>query len=229
MGRRNTDFGIKKFKKMNTIVFRLILITAIFMGCNQIDEKTKIEQWSVFEIVLNGPSTGNPFVDVDLNAVFKSGEKSIVVSGFYDGKGVYRIRFSPDIQGNWTYQTESNVAELSGKKGGFLCTPPTGSNHGPVKIVNTFYLQYADSTPYYCVGTTAYQWTSVKQSIQAKTLETMAEAPFNKIRMCFFPKSYKFGNDSEPWMYPFKREGETNDLKQPNYEFFQNFDQRVGH
>lgn len=212
---------------MNTIVFKLVLITAILMGCNQIDGKTKIEQWNIFEIVLNGPSTGNPFVDVDLAAVFKSKEERIVVSGFYDGNGVYRIRFSPDIQGNWTYQTESNVAELSGKKGGFHCTHPTGKNHGPVKIANTFYLQYADSTPYYCVGTTAYQWTSVEQSIQAKTLETMAEAPFNKIRMCFFPKSYSFGNESEPWMYPFKREGKTNDLKQPNYEFFQNFDQRI--
>lgn len=32
------------------------------------------------------------------------------------------------------------------------------------------YLQYTDGTPFYSAGTTAYQWTSVKQTIQAKTL-----------------------------------------------------------
>jgi len=55
----------------------------------------------------------------------------------------------------------------------------------------------------------------------------MATAPFNKIRMCVFPKRYIYGNETEPWMYPFKREGEINDFSQPNYEFFQNFDRRV--
>jgi hypothetical protein len=47
------------------------------------------------------------------------------------------------------------------------------------------------------------------------------------MRMCFFPKSYKYGNNTEPWTYPFEREGEQNDLSKPNHEFFQNFDLRV--
>jgi hypothetical protein len=45
--------------------------------------------------------------------------------------------------------------------------------------------------------------------------------------MCVFPKDYKYGNDNEPWMYPFKRDGDTNDFNRPNYEFFQNFDKRI--
>jgi hypothetical protein len=119
------------------------------------------------------------------------------------------------------------VPELTDKKGKFRCVPPSGENHGPVRIVNTFYLEYADGAPFYSVGTTAYQWTSVKQSIQDKTIETLAEAPFNKIRMCVFPKWYQYGNQTEPWIYPFKREGVKNDFSQPVYEFFQNFDRRV--
>ncbi len=205
----------------------LIILITCFVGCQQQKEAINIEQWDVYEITLNGPSTDNPFTEVELSAVFTNDGESINVPGFYDGDGMYRIRFSPPTQGDWTYQTESNVAELSGQKGVFACVPPTGENHGPVKIVNTYYLQYADETPYYAVGTTAYQWTSVKQSVQAKTLETLAEAPFNKIRMCVFPKSYQYGNDSEPWMYPFQRKDTINDFSQPNYAFFQNFDQRV--
>lgn len=212
---------------MKRIIFCIIIITAFFTACNQQKEEINIEQWDVFELVLNATSSGNPFLDVELSAVFRNKEESIKVPGFYDGDGIYRIRFSPHIQGNWTYRTECNVAELSNKKGKFHCVPPTGKNHGPLKIVNTYYLQYSDGTPFYAVGTTAYQWTSVKQTIQSQTLQTLETAPFNKIRMCFFPKWYRFGNRTEPWIYPFKREGEENDFSQPNYEFFQNFDQRV--
>ncbi len=212
---------------MSKIAIALIFIAAFLTDYNQQKGEKQIEQWGVYEIELEGPSNGNPYMDVELSAVFKNKEESVEVPGFYDGNGIYRIRYSPNSQGIWTYKTESNVAEISNRKGKFYCIPPTGENHGPVNIVNTFYLQYADETPYYAVGTTAYQWTSVKQSIQAKTLQTLAEAPFNKIRMCVFPKFFRYGNESEPWMFPFKREDEKSDFSLPNYEFFQNFDQRV--
>ncbi|NNE76164.1 MAG: DUF4038 domain-containing protein, partial [Pricia sp.] len=151
----------------------------------------------------------------------------VKVPGFYDGNGNFRIRFSPNEQGEWYYKTTSNLDELSDKEGKFNCVPPMGNNHGPLKIVNTYYLQYEDDTPFYAVGTTAYQWTSVKQSIQEKTIETLANAPFNKMRMCVFPKDYQYGNETEPWMHPFKRENKQNDFSEPNYAFFQNFDKRV--
>ncbi|MFA7490215.1 MAG: DUF5060 domain-containing protein [Mariniphaga sp.] len=210
---------------MNRIILAYIVVAAFFAGCSRPMEKT--EQWGVFEVVLDGPDTGNPYMDVDLKAIFKNGEESLTVPGFYDGNGIFRIRFSPSAPGEWSYVTVSNNKKLSGKKGRFECIPATGNNHGPLRIVNTFYLEYADGTPFYSVGTTAYQWTSVKQSIQEKTLETLSKAPFNKIRMCVFPKHYQYGNDTEPWVYPYKREGDKNDFTQPNVEFFQNFDKRV--
>lgn len=214
---------------MNRIILNLTLcaFATLFTCCNQLSEKTEVEQWGVFEITLNGPSEGNPYMDTELTAVFMNENKTVSVPGFYDGDGIYRIRFSPEKTGEWNYQTESSSKELAGKKGTFSCIPATGNNHGPLKIVNTFYLEYADGTPFYSVGTTAYQWTSVKQSIQEKTVETLANAPFNKIRMCVFPKHYRYGNDTEPWIYPFKRDGDENDFTQPNFGFFQNFDNRV--
>jgi hypothetical protein len=213
---------------MRKSTFLIYLIALVFIvSCKEQKTIQTVEMWGVYEIELNGTEAGNPFVDTELNAVFSKSEKNIKVPGFYDGNGIYRIRFSPDELGEWTYKTESNLTELSGQKGRFSCVSPVGNNHGPLKIINTFYFQYADETPFYSVGTTAYQWTSVKQSIQEKTLETLANAPFNKIRMCVFPKNYKYGNETEPWIYPFKRENDKNDFSQPNYEFFQNFDKRV--
>ncbi len=213
---------------MEKIIYRTCLFAAVFfISCSQQKSIQTVEQWGVFQIDLAFTPTGNPFTDTELNATFSKGENSIKVPGFYDGDGIFRIRFSPNEQGEWSYKTESNLSTLSGKSGKFNCVPPGGNNHGPLKIVNTYYLKYSDETPFYGIGTTAYQWTSVKQSIQEKTIETLASAPFNKIRMCVFPKNYKYGNDTEPWMYPFKRENGQNDFSQPNYEFFQNFDKRV--
>ena len=212
---------------MNRTFLIILLISSVLLSCKTNQKTSEIQKWGLFEIVLTGSDEGNPYMDVLLEAVFQTNDKQITVPGFYDGNGIYRIRFSPETEGEWTYETKSNVPELNGKKGNFNCIPATGENHGPLKIVNTFYLEYADGTPFYSVGTTAYQWTSVKQSIQEQTIATLKETPFNKIRMCVFPKSYRYGNDVEPWTYPYKREGEQNDFTKPNYDFFQNFDNRV--
>ena len=142
--------------------FIITILTTLFTGCNSPEEGAETAQWDVYELVLNGPSTGNPYMEVERSAVFRNGDESITVPGFYDGEGTYRVRFSPDEQGTWTYETESNIPELSGQSGTFRCVPAGKDNHGPVKIVNTFYFEYADGTPYYAVGTTAYQWTSVR-------------------------------------------------------------------
>ena len=212
---------------MKKSTFTFLIIILLVAACNRDSDKAEVEQWGVFEVVLQGSASGNPYMDTELTAFFSQGEKTMKVPGFYDGNGIYRIRFSPPSQGEWKYETESNENDLTGKKGKFTCMPATGINHGPVTIVNKFYLEYSDGTTYYATGTTAYQWTSVKQEIQGKTLQTLASSPFNKIRMCFFPKHYRYGNDTEPWSYPFQREGLQNDFSQPSYEFFQNFDKRV--
>lgn len=205
----------------------LLAIISCFLTSCQSGEIQIAEQWGVYELSLKGPSDGNPYMDNSLDATFTNGSQTVTVPGFYDGNGTYKIRFSPDRPGRWTYVTRSNLAELSDRSGSFRCVEPTGNNHGPLRIVNTYYLEYADGTPFYSVGTTAYQWTSVKQSIQEQTVYTLAESPFNKIRMCVFPKHYSYGNDTEPWMLPFKKKEGENDPSQPNYEFFQNFDKRV--
>lgn len=202
----------------------VLAIACIVALCSTAGAVQKTEQWGVHEIVLPGPATGNPYLDVTLSAEFKQGGRKLKVPGFYDGDGVYRIRFSPDRLGTWEFVTQCNAAELNGRSGSFECIKATRNNHGPIRVVNTFYLEYADGDPYYCVGTTAYQWTSVKQSIQEQTVRTLAGSPFNKIRMCVFPKSYQYGNDTEPWQYAF---ASSIDVTRPNYAFFQNFDKRV--
>ncbi len=63
--------------------------------------ETKIEKWDLFEIVLKGRQEGNPFQDVTFEADFSNGKTNWTVSGFYDGEGVYRVRFMPVSEGKW--------------------------------------------------------------------------------------------------------------------------------
>ena len=44
---------------------------------------------------------------------------AIRVRGFYDGGGIYKIRFMPTRSGQWTFVTRSNVDVLSGHKADF--------------------------------------------------------------------------------------------------------------
>jgi hypothetical protein len=162
-----------------------------------------IEQWGVAEVKLDGPEEGNPFTDIQLAATFQLGDQKRDVLGFYDGDGVYIIRFMPDRPGRWRYATQSNNTALAGKTGEIEVVPPTAKNHGPVRVHNTFHFAYADGTPYKPLGTTCYAWTSQPEPLEEQTLKTLAAAPFNKLRMCVFPKRYSW-NENEPPLYPFE-------------------------
>lgn len=184
------------------------------------------EQWGLLEIELPGPSEGNPFIDVTLEATFEYDGTAKKVTGFYDGDGKYRVRFMPDKAGTWRYTTHSNVAELDGKTGQFDVKPPRDGNHGPVRVRNTFHFAYADGSPYKPLGTTCYAWTSQGQKLQEQTLNTLADAPFNKLRMCVFPKWYTW-NNVQPAMFAFEGEPNNWDFERFNPAFFQHFERRV--
>jgi hypothetical protein len=187
-----------------------------------------VERWGVFEVALNGPAAGNPFLDVRLAAHFRYGNRVVDADGFYDGAGVYRIRFMPDEIGEWTYTTSSNAAALDGKTGTLTVMAPAAGNHGPVRVRYTSHFGYEDGTPYVPIGTTCYAWTHQGDALEEQTLATLRTGPFNKMRMCVFPKSYAY-NANEPVYYPFERDAAgKNDYSRFNPAFFQHLEKRVG-
>ncbi len=185
------------------------------------------EQWGTFETLLEGPSGGNPYLEVELKATFRQDDRQIVVSGFWDGGGTYRIRFMPPSPGEWRYETRSNRPELDGRKGAFTAAPPSAGNRGPVGVFNTFYLRYADGTPYHQFGTTCYAWIHQTRELQEQTLRTLAASPFNKIRFCVFPKDYVY-NKNEPELFAFHRlpDGKF-DFDRPDQAFWRHLERRV--
>jgi hypothetical protein len=63
--------------------------------------------------------------------------------------------------------------------------------------------------------------------LQRETLETLRTAPFNKLRMCLFPKSYEY-NHNEPELYPFERTAAgASDFSRPNPAFYAHLERRI--
>jgi hypothetical protein len=204
-----------------------------FLACNlalifaTAAESPQVEQWGRFELNLSGPTSGNPFLEVELTARFTQGNHTINVTGFYDGEGQYRVRFMPEKTGEWRYVTRSNRPDLDGKSGTVIVTPPSAKNHGPVRVAHTYHFAYADGTPFRQLGTTAYVWTHQGHALEEQTLRTLAAAPFNKIRFCVFPKNYDW-NQNEPPTYPFAGTPPTSwDFTRFNPAHFQHLEKRI--
>ena len=163
---------------------------------------SSVERWGVFELSCKGTAEGNPFSERKITAEFVSQSEHKTVAGFYDGGGVYKVRFMPSFEETYRFTVSGNFSGES-YSGEFSVTAPSAGNHGPVRVYNTFHFAYADGTPYYPIGTTCYVWELQSDELIAETLESLKNSPFNKIRFCVFPKSYCY-NSREPRSYPFE-------------------------
>lgn len=162
----------------------------------------RVERWGVFELAFEGKTQGNPFTDYQISATFSGSQEQVTVDGFYDGDGVYRVRFMPSFEGEYSYRVEGSFSPEA-HWGRFLVTPAKAGNHGPVRVANQYHFAYEDGTPCYPLGTTCYNWVHQPQKLQEQTLRTLSEGYFNKLRFCIFPKHYDY-NFTDPECFPFE-------------------------
>lgn len=159
------------------------------------------ERWGIFEVCLSGPAGDNPF-DRELTGIFSGHGQSFVAEGFYDGEGLYKVRFMPPFEGEYEFTIQADFLE-GAEKGNFTVLPAKEGNHGPVRVANTYHFAYEDGTPYYSIGTTCYVWELQSDERIEETFRSLKEARFNKIRFCIFPKHYDY-NLGEPRSYPYE-------------------------
>jgi hypothetical protein len=92
-----------------------------------------------------------------------------------------------------------------------------------VKAIGTHF-EYEDGTYYYPFGTTIYALAHQSKELIDETMATLKKSPFNKVRMCVFPKHYQY-NNNEPLYYPFgKRPDGSWDTGKPVKEFWDNLE-----
>ena len=152
-----------------------------------------------------------------------SGEER-VVPGFWDGGATYRVRFAPDLAGEWTWRTDSGEPALDGRSGSFDVT--AGDDRGPVRVAHRFHFAHADGTPFRPVGATAYNWLHQDEPLFSSTVDAIAEAGFNKFRFMVFPQGGGY-IEHVPALMPFEKTEGRWDVARPVPEFFQRLDRAV--
>lgn len=165
------------------------------------DYPSRVNKWDVFEVQVEGTSEGNPFAEQRVTAVFSNRKESTVVEGFYDGNGIYKVRFMPVTEGKHTFAIRGTFMNGS-VSGVFYVDPAKETNKGPVRV-NGYHFTYENGEPYRSVGTTAYVWTWQGDEKIEETIASLKAARFNKIRFCIFPKHYVY-NFHEPSSYPYE-------------------------
>ena len=157
--------------------------------------------YGTLEIKCSGVSDGDPFTERSIYAEI-SGAESRTVRGFYDGNGVYIVRFMPQKIGEYRFETYGNFSDKSAE-GSFIVTSPENGQHGMVGVSGKYHFAYVDGTPSYSVGTTCYVWHLQSEETKRLTLSNLSKCGFNKIRFCVFPKHYAY-NLSEPPCIPMR-------------------------
>ena len=77
----------------------------------KMEKKLQVERWGCLELSFRGKTEGNPFTDYTIRGTFQGESETVVTDGFYDGDGVYRIRFMPSYTGEYQYTVEGTFGE----------------------------------------------------------------------------------------------------------------------
>ena len=177
-----------------------------------------MKQYGMFELAFQGAAPETDPAGAGITAEFVCGDTVKRVRGFYDGGGRFAVRFLPEKAGEWRWKV-TGAAEAEGRE---MCESARDV-HGPVRAAGTHF-EYADGKLFIPFGTTVYALASQDDALVERTLETLENAPFNKVRMCVFPKDYDY-NHNEPPYYPFEKDpdGKWN-VNRPCFAFWRRFE-----
>lgn len=174
-----------------------------------------MRQYQLFELVYPA-SVPEEMSAVDLEAVFTINNESVRVKGFHDGVEGYRIRYYP-VESGLCHWTVSGVVQDEGEE---YCEP----GHGGIVRADGCHFRRDDGSWFYPLGTTVYALLHQPQALFDQTMQSLEAAPFNKVRLCVFPKYYDYNRD-EPEQHPFAKTSEGKpDVKRPEPEFWRKMD-----
>ena len=165
---RPFQYGRSVFWSAPSLVLVLALLVPSssppVLGATRSPKQQVVPNWARFERVLVSTfEYTNALQEATLTAVFTSpfGERR-TVNGFWDGGRTWRVRFCPDVPGQWTFTTfcsDPGNAGLDGQTGKFLCTAPVGDDpfrrHGPIRVARDHtHFEHADGTPFFWLADT---------------------------------------------------------------------------
>jgi hypothetical protein len=106
----------------------------------------------------------NPVQDVSVEVEFQCAGTRVTTNAFWDGERIWRVRFSPEMAGLWTWRVNRSPAGDGGfqdQAGSFECVQAAGTNplygRGPIRVSDDKrHFVHADGTPFFWLGDTAW-------------------------------------------------------------------------
>ena len=127
------------------------------------EETISTQAWLLNELTLESTRAyADAFNEVDIDLLLFGNGRLYKIPGFWDGNGIWKIRFACPLEGVWYYKTicsdESNTA-LHNRTGKIICSPYSGDyniyKHGFVTtLYGEKYFTYDDGTAFFYLGDT---------------------------------------------------------------------------
>jgi Protein of unknown function (DUF4038)/Domain of unknown function (DUF5060)/Putative collagen-binding domain of a collagenase len=245
----NASF-ISRVSAMNKCIFSLFLLVA-GVAAYAADNaptiaKINAEQWTPVDLEFKTTITWkfsppDPFA-VDFYAdIIGPNNVTMKHHGFYDGNNVWKIRFAPPAEGQWTITTRSDVLELDNQRLTVVCAPnKSDKNHGKLLVdpANPRHFIYQDGTKYFPVGYEANWLFALDMDAQGSDLPTLnpfldklAGFGFNWININFwaYDTNWRNGKSEEydfgpPAMIPWEGTNEQPNFQRFHLPYWQHFD-----
>ena len=202
-----------------------------------------IGQYHTHDFAFSAGVNGNPF-DVELKGEFTGpGGVRLTIPGFYDGKGTWKIRFSPTGTGHWSLRTISDTPALNGRAESEIQCEPNRSNeiHGGLLVdpLHPHHFIYQDGTRYLLMGYECdWLWGLGMEDPQRKEMRRlirqMADNGFNHVLVNVYAydttwspgRKHQWDLGPAP-LYPWEGTNEKPDHSRLNPEYFQRYDEMV--
>ncbi len=185
-----------------------------------------MRQYQMFELEYTGETPSGSQAQIDLEAAFTLAGETVTVRGFYDGDRKFRIRYYPRHSGLCTWKVKSSMVLEGCLEGEEMCIPARESDHGMVRAEG-LHFRYEDGTRYSPFGTTVYALLHQEEDLIDRTMASLENAPFNKVRLCLFPKHYDY-NHNEPLDFAFEKRGKEEwDVHRPDFGFWRRIEGRI--
>lgn len=152
--------AVKKYWNLSLIFIAVLMIDT---GRFEVSAQNSIQNVPRFGVVeesfIHAGSYSNPYTEVDAAATFIAPGGAIkTVPLFWDGGDTWKMRFSPDEIGAWTWVIASDDIGLGGQSGSFDCV--ASNNKGGIRSnsADPYHFEYEDGSPFWWMGDT--QWAA---------------------------------------------------------------------
>ena len=202
-------------------------------------------QWDVVDIRFDVNDVPQQPEDVEFSASFEheSGRR-LDVPGFFDGEGVYVIRYTPPLAGDWKYRTHSAVKELDQLDGQLIAGAARAGRRGGIKIdpESATRFRYENGDSYYPIAFES-DWLFALDAenpddipVTRKFVDTLAANGFNQVVMNVFAYDVNWAKDERldpkyeygsPSVFPFGGSNTDSDHSRLNIDFFKRLDRVI--